>query len=207
MVAADEITTRSTTSDGFDAHRERYLTLLDQLATTLDRLDPAERLGRLFDLISPLLDEIAEQNGEFDDEAEMETVDAVRRFRSIAAGEALDADAVHHHLTSYALVESEDQDPEMHARAQAAFLAAGWLRMSVGRALRAQEIISDECRGTAYSSTELVNELAWTRSRQVSILVEYIANEYVSKRDVGAAADALADMLTEVVEARPTLEV
>lgn len=184
-----------------DAHRpavsgEHYDRALEAVVAELSKLDSAKRLDVLYAWISPLLDEVAWENREFMDEPEMETAEAVERFRRLATGQTSDdgdeADAVHYHLTSFALGESEDQDPDMHVRSQAAFLATDWLRLKTGRQLRADENLGD------YAPDDLpglVNTLAWTRSRQISHLPEYV-DELI---------DSGHDLLTPITELRAML--
>lgn len=147
-------------------------------------------------MISPLLDEFAEWTDEFEDEPVMTTAEAVDGFRRIAAGAVLDIDAVHHHLTSFAWSQSEDQDPEMNVRSQAAWLAADWLSRSIGRHLRTVDGIGDS---RFESITEIVNMLAWTRSRQIMLHPDEVADdEYDRYFDKSAALCQLRAMATEL---------
>lgn len=181
---------------------DTYMELLSDITEALGRMAPPQRLCRLFELISPLLDEISWENRDFLDEPETETAEAVDSFRRIAAGEALDADAVHYHLTYFALVESEDQDPEMHVRSQAAWLAAEWLWLKEGRALRIDALIGSMPEDAEPDLAAMVNTLAWTRSRQVSMLAQYVHDEALWNRhpfrNVPAAVQELRAILAEV---------
>jgi hypothetical protein len=192
-----------------DSPGRQYAALLPAVAAALEHLPPRRRLDQLFAMISPLLDEFAEWTDEFEDEPVMTTAEAVDGFRRIAAGAVLDADAVHHHLTSFAWAQSEDQDPEMHVRSQAAWLAADWLSRSIGRRLRTMESIGDSRFDTL---TDIVNELAWTRSRQVALHPDDVADEeYDEYYDKIAALRQLRAMahelgaLTSVPITKPSL--
>lgn len=177
---------------------ERFTSLLATVASGLDRMSADQRLDRLFALISPLLDEIAQENRHFLDYPQMETAEAVNRFRRIAAGECLDADAVHYHLTHFAWGESEEPDRQMHVRSQSAWLAAEWLQLKVGRRLHVPDHLGEYDSG---DSATFANALAWTRSRQVCTRPEHVSDSSnLDGRDVRAAGDVLADILEELAD-------
>lgn len=179
-----------------DSPGRQYAALLPAVAAALERLPARQRLDQLFAMISPLLDEFADWTDEFQDEPVLTTAEAVEGFRRIAAGADLDADAVHHHLTDFAWAQSEDQDPEMHVRSQAAWLAADWLSRSIGRKLRTVDGIGDS---RFDSMTDIVNELAWTRSRQTSLHPDDAADdEYDQYFDKSAALLQLRAMAQEL---------
>lgn len=177
---------RQVTGTGIrDTHRPEvstatYATTIASIVDRLGELPEPRRLRVLYDWISPLLDEVAVQNREISEDSRLFTGDVVALFRGIAGGDDEDADAVHWHLTSYGVTESEDQDPDMHVRSQAAFLAADWLCLRTGRTLAVDEGLMDR-----YESEDLagiVNALAWTRSRQVILLPQYVDEFHAERR-------------------------
>ncbi|QTZ95524.1 hypothetical protein [Streptomyces auratus] len=151
-------------------------TTYDELLGTIDefagKLDPRERLARLYDLMAPLLDRVEREDEELSDDPAMSTPDAVRELRKAAAGEPVDMDAVHEQLTEVALCYSEDQDPERHLVSQSAYAAAAWLRLLAGRKLRTTAYLDgdDEELVPPFAPsafTGIVDLLAWTRSEQM----------------------------------------
>lgn len=170
-----------------------YSRLLSELADSLERLDPPQRLAVLHRLISPLLDQVeATADDELFEEQEMTTSEAVQRFRR-AGEDGIDLAAVHYHLTYYALLESEDQDRMMHVRSQAAWLAAQWLQLHTGGPLPAVEDFFhlDSLAG-------ILNSLAWTRTGQVEILAEDAEKSF---------ADGCCDLPAAISDLEPIREV
>lgn len=172
---------------------DTYEELLTTVVAALERLDLAQRLDRLFAVISPSLDEAAEQDEKFGDGWLMS--EAVAGLRQISAGESRDVDAIHCDLAAVALV--EDQDLELHVRGQAATLALAWLQLKSGRQL---PIVDDDC--APETLTDIVDMLAWTRSRQYYIqhddLGDYVTDSYC---DIPAALGELRGVLTEITAA------
>ncbi|MFI9508860.1 hypothetical protein [Nocardia sp. NPDC052566] len=169
---------------------DTYRELLAEVVIALERFDHRSRLDRLFALISPLLDDVAAQDEEHDEEPEMRTADAVAGFRGIATGEDLPIDTIHYTLTCFALTESEDQDPRMLVRSQSAWLAAAWLQLHAGRHLRLVEEVDDYGLATL---PDIVNMLTWTRSQQVDVHTEYLGD---------AHSDGYADLPAALAELR-----
>lgn len=170
--------------------------LVEAIDEALQGLDPATRLDRLFGLISPLLDEVAAEVEESDDEPGMTISEAVAGARGIAVGESLNADSIHFHLTCFALSQSEDQDVKMRVRAQAAWLTAAWLQLKAGRRLRTVDDIDDYgLDGIA----DIVNMLAWTRSGQVVAHPDSVNDDYAEYDiDLPATLDQLRAMRDEL---------
>ncbi|MFF7357231.1 hypothetical protein ACFZA1_32060 [Streptomyces filipinensis] len=104
-----------------DTTYDDVLGLIDEVA---GRLDPGQRLARLFGLMAPLLDRVEREDQELSDDPVLSTSDAVRELRKAAAGEPADVDAAHEQLAEVGLCYSEDQAPERHLVSQSAYAAA-----------------------------------------------------------------------------------
>ncbi|WP_031174004.1 hypothetical protein [Streptomyces durhamensis] len=150
-----------------DTTYDDVLGLIDEVA---GRLDPGQRLARLFGLMAPLLDRVEREDQELSDDPVLSTSDAVRELRKAAAGEPADVDAAHEQLAEVGLCYSEDQAPERHLVSQSAYAAAAWLRLLAGRQLRTTAYLDDEDLVPPYAPsafTRIVDLLAWTRSDQM----------------------------------------
>ncbi|MGW3571825.1 hypothetical protein ACWDSL_49485 [Streptomyces sp. NPDC000941] len=146
-----------------------YPELLGTIDEFAGKLDPKEQVARLYDLMVPLLDRVAQEEEEFSDEPVLTPADVVRGLRQVAAGALADVDAVYEHLTAMGLYYSEDQDPERHVVSQMAFAAAVWLRLLTGRELQATSLDDDEDLVPPFAPsefTQIIDLLAWTRSGQ-----------------------------------------
>ncbi|MFJ9850083.1 hypothetical protein [Streptomyces sp. NPDC101150] len=173
-----------------DTTYPELLTEIDELASGLPR---QEQLTRLYRLIEPLLARVESEDEEFTDDPVLSTPEAVRGIRRAAAGEPVDADAIHDHLSLMALVYSEDQDPDLHVISQSAYAAAGWLRLREGRPLRTSVEDNPDDLLPPFAPTpfsRLVDFLAWTRSEQIYTCWED-ATAHPDVCDLQSATDAL----------------
>ncbi|AGP59787.1 hypothetical protein [Streptomyces rapamycinicus] len=182
-----------------DTTYSELLEIIDEFAA---KLDPHERMRRLYGLIAPLLDRVEREDEELSDEPVLSTPDAVRGIRKAAAGEPIDLDAVHEQLTEVGLCYSEDQDPERHVVSQSAYAAAAWLRLLAGRKLRTTRYLEGEDEDPVppfapSAFTRIVDLLAWTRSNQVYVHWED-ALTYSEEFDLPAATHQLRTMHREV---------
>lgn len=177
-----------------DAEYPELLAALDKFA---EGLDPRERVTVLYRLIAPLLGRIEGEDRELSDEPVMSNQDAVRGLRAAAAGEQVDADAIHEHLTTVGLCYSEDQDPDFHVISQSAYAAAAWLTLWAGRGLRTDDAFEDGADllppFAPSTFTQIADMVAWTRSGQVYLFWED-AIEEPDLSDLRAAAHELRAM-------------
>ncbi|MFF1837166.1 hypothetical protein ACFVXE_23620 [Streptomyces sp. NPDC058231] len=176
-----------------------YRELLRSIEEFAEHLPPHERLAHLFGLIAPLLERVEREADEVGDEPMLSPQEAVRGFRRAAAGEPVDADAIHDSLTTVGLVYSEDQDPELHVISQSALAAAAWLRLWAGRDLRTELDDGDDLIPTFAPSvfTQVVDLLAWSRSGQVYMFWED-ALTHPGPGDLPAATRELVAMRLEL---------
>ncbi|WP_413099610.1 hypothetical protein [Streptomyces sp. Inha503] len=179
-----------------------YSELLETIDQFAAKLDPHERVRRLYGLIAPLLDRVEREDEELSDEPVLSTPDAVRGIREAATGEPVDLDAVHEQLTEVGLCYSEDQDPERHLVSQSAYAAAAWLRLLAGRELRTTRYLEGEDEDPVppfapSAFTRIVDLLAWTRSDQVYVHWED-AVTYPEEFDLPAATHELRTMHREI---------
>ncbi|MGP3986947.1 hypothetical protein [Streptomyces sp. 3N207] len=178
-----------------------YSELLQALDVFGGSLGPDEQVSCLYRLLAPLLGQVEREDMEFSDEPVLSNPEAVQGLHRAAAGEPVDADAIHEHLTAMGLVYSEDQDPDLHVISQSAYAAAAWLRLSAGRKLRTDDLAEDDedlIPAFAPSTfTQIIDLLAWTRSDQVYIFWED-ALTYPDLRDLQAATRELRAMYAEI---------
>ncbi|MER7795322.1 hypothetical protein [Streptomyces sp. NPDC097640] len=181
-----------------DAEYSELLLALDKFA---EGLDPRERVAVLYGLIAPLLGRIEGEDGELSDDPVMSNQEAVRGLRAAAAGEQVDADAIHEHLTTVGLSYSEDQDPDFHVISQSAYAAAAWLTLWAGRGLRGDDSHTDGedvlPRFAPSTFTQIADMAAWTRSDQMYLFWED-AIEDPDLGDLWAATHELRAMYVEI---------
>ncbi|MFE0187361.1 hypothetical protein [Streptomyces sp. NPDC059008] len=161
----------------------------------------AQHITGLYDLLAPLLDHIERADRDFSDEPVLSNPEAVGGLRRAAAGETVDADAVHDHLTALGLAYSEDQDPDFHVISQSAYAAAAWLSLLTGRKLRTDAPLEDGedllPRFAPSTFTQITDLLAWTRSDQVYIFWEDAAAD-PDLGDLSAATRELREMYRQI---------
>ncbi|MDX3233388.1 hypothetical protein [Streptomyces sp. ME19-01-6] len=181
-----------------DTEYPELLAALDEFA---EGLDPRERVTGLYGLIAPLLGLIEREDRELSDEPVMSNPEAVLGLRRAAAGEPVDADAIHEHLTTVGLAYSEDQDPDFHVISQTAYVAAAWLTLLAGRGLRSDGYLEDgedllpEFAPSTF--TQIADLLAWTRSDQMYTIWEDAAED-PDLGDLPAATRELKAMYQEL---------
>ncbi|MFI6763961.1 hypothetical protein [Streptomyces sp. NPDC050355] len=160
----------------------------------------ARHITGLYHLLAPLLSHIEHADLEFTDEPVLSNPEAVRGLRRAAAGETVDADAIHEHLTALGLAYSEDQDPDFHVISQSAYAAAAWLSLLAGRKLRTDDHLDDGedvlPRFAPSTFTQIIDLLAWTRSDQVYVIWEDAATD-PDLGDLSAATRELGAMHME----------
>ncbi|WP_131738391.1 hypothetical protein [Actinomadura roseirufa] len=174
-----------------------YAELLSDLDEFARDLDSREQANRLYGLFAPLLDRVEQWDEELTDEPMMSTPEAVRAIRRAAAGQPVDADAVHERLCLVGFV--EDQDVDLHVMGQTAVVAAQWLSLLVGRDLRTI-LVPDEEPLPPYAPsrfTRIVDLLAWTRSNQ-SYWCWEDADAYAEFADYPAATHELTTMHQQI---------
>ncbi|WP_171161935.1 hypothetical protein [Streptomyces sp. I05A-00742] len=178
-----------------DATYSQLSGIIDEFASSLE-VDA--QVACLYVLITPLLGRIEQAEEEYDDVPVPPSSGVVRALRRAAAGEPVDADAVHERLTAVALTCSEDQDSERHIMAASALAAAAWLGLREGRELRTASLKEGFEDGEdlvpPYAPsvfTQIVDLLAWTRSGQM----------YTFWEDAGADPD-LCDLPAATREPR-----
>ncbi|MGY0061485.1 hypothetical protein ACWY4P_33945 [Streptomyces sp. LZ34] len=181
-----------------DTEYPELLAALDEFA---ESLDPRERVTALYGLIAPLLGRIEGEDEELSDEPVMSNPEAVLGLRRAAAGEPVDADAIHEHLTAVGLSYSEDQDPDLHVISQSAYAAAAWLTLLAGRKLRTDDSLDDGedlfPRVARSTFAQIADLLAWTRSDQIYIIWEDAADD-PTLGDLSAATRELKAMYREI---------
>jgi hypothetical protein len=178
-----------------------YPELLAALDEFVEGLGLYERITGLYGLIAPLLGLIEREDRELSDEPVMSNPEAVLGLRRAAAGEPVDADAIHEHLTAVGLSYSEDQDPDFHVISQTAYAAAAWLTLLAGRNLRTDDSLDDGDdllpRFAPSTFTQIADLLAWTRSDQMYLHWEDAADD-PDLGDLSAATSALRAMYQEL---------